>query len=121
MSPRTAPSLELRIGIHSGPVVAGVIGRHKFIYDVWGDTVNIASRLESQGVPGRIHVSENVEAALRHKYRFEGRGTIALKGKGNTTYLPAEASLTPRSTPRQLRLSREKASDAPCRFRVAPV
>ena len=77
-------ALELRIGIHAGPVVAGVIGRHKFTYDVWGDTVNTASRLESQGVPGRIHVSESIQTALSETYLFEGRGNIALKGKGET-------------------------------------
>jgi adenylate cyclase len=82
----SAPPLQVRIGIHSGPVVAGVIGQHKFIYDVWGDTVNVASRLESQGVPGRIQVSEPVRAALFPRYSFEPRGSIALKGRGN---LPA--------------------------------
>jgi class 3 adenylate cyclase/CheY-like chemotaxis protein len=74
--------LRIRIGVHSGPVVAGIIGRQKFIYDVWGDTVNIASRLESQGLPNRIQVSQTIVAALRDRYKFESRGTISLKGKG---------------------------------------
>ena len=89
---RRAPRFSIRIGIHTGPVVAGIIGRHKFIYDVWGDTVNIASRLESQGVAGRIQVSESIQTALSETYRFEGRGNIALKGKGETENLPGEAS-----------------------------
>ena len=76
--------LALRIGMHCGPVVAGVIGRSKFIYDVWGDTVNIASRLESHGVPGRIQVSEDMMQLLQHRFAFEPRGTISLKGRGDS-------------------------------------
>lgn len=74
--------LALRIGLHTGPVVAGVIGRKKFIYDLWGDTVNIASRMESQGLPDRIQVSETTFERLREKFEFERRGTIEVKGKG---------------------------------------
>jgi adenylate cyclase len=74
--------LGLRIGIHSGPVVAGVIGHQKFSYDLWGDTVNVASRLESHGLPGRIHVSAQTRNLLGDRYRFEDLGTVALKGKG---------------------------------------
>lgn len=72
----------LRIGIHVGATVAGVIGLKRFLYDVWGDAVNTASRLESTGVPGRIHVSEAIFSALGEKYAFEGRGQIEIKGKG---------------------------------------
>ncbi|HUP15332.1 MAG TPA: adenylate/guanylate cyclase domain-containing protein [Acidimicrobiia bacterium] len=72
----------LRIGIDTGPVVAGVIGTRKFQYDVWGDTVNTASRMESHGEPNRIHVTESVRAVLADRYQFQPRGTISVKGKG---------------------------------------
>ncbi|MBT9316468.1 adenylate/guanylate cyclase domain-containing protein [Leptothoe spongobia] len=75
-------SVSLRIGIHSGPVVAGVIGTKKFIYDLWGDTVNIASRMESHGEARHIQVTETVYQALKHRYNFEERGMTAVKGKG---------------------------------------
>ena len=74
--------LQLRIGIHTGPVVAGIIGTHRFIYDVWGDTVNTASRMESHGLPGEINVTETVYDLLRERYVFEARGTVELTGKG---------------------------------------
>ena len=64
--------------------MAGVIGHHKFSYDVWGDTVNVASRLEANSLPGRIQVSEAVRAALAERYEFEPRGRIDLKGRGFT-------------------------------------
>ncbi len=72
----------MRIGIHTGPAIAGVIGTHKFIYDLWGDTVNIASRMESHGVPGRIQVSSTTYSILESGYCFECRGPIPIKGKG---------------------------------------
>jgi adenylate cyclase len=74
--------LAVRIGIDSGPVVAGVIGRRKFSYDLWGDTVNVASRMESTGVPGCIQVTDRVYRRLRDRYRFECRGPVEVKGKG---------------------------------------
>jgi adenylate cyclase len=74
--------LEARIGIHTGPAIAGVIGARKFAYDVWGDTVNTASRMESFGVPGRIHVSAATRHTLGDEFLFEPRGPIAIKGKG---------------------------------------
>jgi class 3 adenylate cyclase len=74
--------LQLRIGINSGPVVAGVIGTSKFIYDLWGDTVNLASRMESTGVPGEIQVTRSVYERLKGKFEFDSRGAIQVKGKG---------------------------------------
>src|SRR5208337_641958 len=74
--------LELRIGLHTGPVVAGVIGKRKFIYDLWGDTVNTASRMESSGVLGAIQITRAVNDRLSGKFRTERRGTIQVKGKG---------------------------------------
>ena len=74
--------LAVRIGIDTGPVVAGVIGRRKFSYDLWGDTVNTASRMESQGTAGCIQVTDRTYRRLRDRYRFERRGPVQVKGKG---------------------------------------
>lgn len=76
--------IRFRIGIHCGPVIAGVIGTKKFIYDVWGDTVNLASRMESLGVPGRVQVTHAVQQRLQGTFAFEPRGLIDVKGKGPT-------------------------------------
>lgn len=75
-------SMQLRVGINSGPVVAGVIGKSKYIYDLWGDTVNLASRMESGGVPNSIQVTRPVYEKLKDKFAFEPRGGIEVKGKG---------------------------------------
>ncbi|MBE9117026.1 DUF3365 domain-containing protein [Lusitaniella coriacea LEGE 07157] len=94
-----AEGIQIRIGINTGSVVAGVIGLKKFIYDLWGDAVNIASRMESSGAPGKIQVSAATYELLKDQYMFEERGAIAVKGKGEmvTYWLVAKKvkSLTP--------------------------
>ncbi len=78
----------IRIGIHTGPLVAGVIGRSKFSYDLWGDTVNVASRMESHGIPGCIQISESTRLTLDARFLIESRGQVVIKGKGvMTTYI----------------------------------
>ena len=74
--------LEMRIGIHSGPVAAGIIGENRFLYDVWGDTVNLAARLEASGQPGTVHISNETRQALSQRYHITPTGGIHLKGKG---------------------------------------
>jgi adenylate cyclase len=78
------PPWQVRIGVHVGAVAAGIIGTHKFAYDVWGDTVNLASRLESSAEPGTIQVSEAAADALGSGFELRRRGTVDLKGKGPT-------------------------------------
>jgi adenylate cyclase len=88
--------LQVRIGIDTGPVVAGVIGRAKFIYDLWGDTVNTASRMESHALPGTIQVTERVYELLRHRFDLQARGMVEVKGKGPmTSYLLTGVTPTP--------------------------
>jgi class 3 adenylate cyclase len=72
-------ALDVRVGVHTGPVLAGVIGTRKFAYDIWGDTVNVASRMESHGLPGHLQVSDDVRRALGKRYKFEDRGVIEIK------------------------------------------
>jgi adenylate cyclase len=81
-------SWKLRVGLHTGPVIAGIIGTKKFAYDLWGDTVNTASRMESHGSPGQIQVSDATYYRLRGWFKLSSRGQIEVKGKGPmTTYL----------------------------------
>ena len=88
-------AFSLRIGINAGPVVAGVIGRSKFIYDLWGDTVNLASRMESHGIAGRVQVTEEIYQRIKGRYDIERRGEIEIKGKGKmTAYLIGRPSET---------------------------
>jgi adenylate cyclase len=82
LSKEVGEKIEVRIGIHIGPAVAGVIGTRKMFYDVWGDTVNTASRMESHGIAGKIQVTEAAKNALSDHYEFQSRGSIDVKGKG---------------------------------------
>jgi class 3 adenylate cyclase len=79
---KTGEAIQVRVGLHSGPVVAGVIGKRKFIYDVWGDTVNTASRMESHGVADAVHLTHASYELLEGKYRMTSRGTVEIKGNG---------------------------------------
>jgi len=76
------PRWELRVGVHTGPAMAGVVGKRKFLYDVWGDSVNVAARMESAGSAGRVNVSEAVHNRLKPLFDFESRGSVEAKGKG---------------------------------------
>jgi adenylate cyclase len=79
---RTGYTLQMRIGINTGPVVAGIVGKHKFIYDLWGDAVNTASRMESHGIAGRVQVTESTQRELKEPFVLEERGAIEVRGKG---------------------------------------
>jgi class 3 adenylate cyclase len=94
------PDMSIRIGVHSGPVAGGVIGTHKFSYDVWGNTVNVASRLEKAGLPGRIQVSEATKTLTEDEFTYEPRGDMDLRGVGpmSTYFVVRPKSSAPAST-----------------------
>ncbi len=75
-------AFDIRIGVHTGPVTAGVVGEHKFQYDIWGDTVNTASRMESSGEAGKVNISETTYAEIKDQFQCEHRGKVQAKGKG---------------------------------------
>jgi class 3 adenylate cyclase len=110
----TGLPLQVRIGIDTGPVIAGVIGRTKFIYDLWGDTVNTASRMESHAPPGTIQVTQRTYDSLQDQYELRPRGTIEVKGKGPlTTYLligPREPEVTSEGA-RQIRAPGDQSEE----------
>jgi guanylate cyclase len=85
--------IHFRIGINSGSLVAGVVGRRKFQYDVWGDAVNVASRMESQGVPDQVQITAATRELVKSKFRLERRGAVEIKGKGEmeTWFLVGES------------------------------
>lgn len=88
-------ALDARVGIHTGPVVAGVIGRYRYQFDVWGDTVNVASRLEEGGVAGRVHLSSETFRRIRHRFEVERRGAIEVEGKGRIETFLVVSTKTP--------------------------
>jgi len=94
------PRLQLRIGIASGPVVAGVIGRRRFLYDLWGDTVNTAARMESHGLPGRIQITDSTRRLLGGDFDCQERGFVTIKGKGQMRTYFLEAGPGPDVGPR---------------------
>ncbi len=89
--------VQVRIGINSGAVVAGVIGKHKFIYDLWGDAVSTASRMESHGVAARVQLTEATRRLLSEPFLFEERGVVQIKGKGEmrTWFLSGRSKALP--------------------------
>ncbi|MBK8614747.1 MAG: hypothetical protein IPN85_15105 [Flavobacteriales bacterium] len=94
------PFFEMRVGVHTGPVIAGIVGVKKFAYDIWGDTVNTASRMESSGAVGCVNVSGATHALLQNdpRFRFEARGMVAAKGKGDMQMYFAYATTDSGST-----------------------
>ncbi|MBK7406906.1 MAG: tetratricopeptide repeat protein [Saprospirales bacterium] len=96
------PVFEIRIGIHTGPVVAGIVGSRKFAYDIWGDTVNIASRMESSGQPGRVNISERTFVLVKDHFHCTPRGKVQAKNKGEMDMYFVEGYPLYHATPEQL-------------------
>jgi adenylate cyclase len=82
MTDNAGRTVSLRVGLSVGPLVAGVVGTRRFFYDVWGDTVNVASRMESTGVPGQIQLPQEAYERLKDEFVFDERGEVSIKGKG---------------------------------------
>lgn len=101
LSTEFGEEIAVRIGIHSGPAVAGVIGSRKLFYDVWGDTVNTAARMEQHGQAGMIQVSQEAKQAIGDGYSFKERGAVGIKGKGRMTlyFLTGRIEASDSSTP----------------------
>ncbi|MCB0636891.1 MAG: adenylate/guanylate cyclase domain-containing protein, partial [Lewinella sp.] len=93
------PYFEARIGIHTGSVVAGVVGVKKFAYDIWGDTVNIASRVEAKSEAGRVNISETTYGLIKYHFACEYRGKVEAKNKGMLDMYFVERELTGASVP----------------------
>ena len=101
-------SFDVRIGLNTGPVVAGVVGTRKFAYDIWGDTVNVASRMESNSEPGRINVSQNTYELIKHKYDCEYRGEIKVKNHGKMKMYFVNGPITEKGLEKKSTLSEKK-------------
>lgn len=94
---KNEPVWELRVGIHSGEAVAGVVGKNKFAYDIWGDTVNLASRMESSGEAGKVNISETTYHLIKHKFKCTFRGAVKAKNKGEVNMYFVDGLLSPTS------------------------